>query len=849
MSGDTGSLTDRGTAMGVTIINPPGSANGTQDDDVFVINNFVEGLRSFDGLGGRDRFEMDRTQSGIGADIFVRSAAVPGSFQGEYSIWLVGETVEFFNMEDLDIVGTLGSDYMSINVNDSTVTRAVSFDGSLGNDRLYVDAVITGPLSFVVTDGLVASNIYSFTGFEQYGIGAGSGDDIITTGAGNDWLSGGAGINTLDGGAGDDSVSVANTAGFAQGGDGIDHFTAYSNSAESLTASIGNTLEVSGRTVAAGFERYTFSTGSGDDSITIRTSAIVYGVSGGAGFDRLTVDLSLLSLPPEIGEFISRVSLSTNGFEYPTPQLELWAYDQVFLDQIPVLRDFEQWSVVGTNGNDYFSVDTSVQSSSFFFDGNGGTDQFSVSYYRETGPLVIAIGADNVFHEYAASFANVEQYGISGSRGADRISTAGADISISGSDGNDQLSGGPGRDTLYGGRDDDLLNGGSGIDSLNGGDGNDTLVGGAGSDTMAGDLGNDRFYVDAAGDVVVEEADSGNDVVYTSVNYTLGALAVVETLSTANGAGTTPLVLVGNDLANVIYGNAGANSLFGQGGADTLVGFGGDDSYYVDVAGDLVSEAAGGGTDVIYASANYVLRPGTAVEVLSTSNGAGTTALNLTGNALANTVYGNDGANVLNGGGAADALAGFGGNDIYYVDTAGDLVGEAAGGGTDVVYASVSYALSPGSHVDTLSTSNGAGTAALNLTGNELANTLYGNAGANVLNGGGGADAMNGYGGADRFTFTTALGSGNIDRIGDFAPGSDKIVLGNAVFTGLVAGALAPGAFHVGAGAADAGDRIVYNPLTGALLFDADGLGGAVATAFATLRPNLALAATDFLVI
>jgi Ca2+-binding RTX toxin-like protein len=48
-------------------------------------------------------------------------------------------------------------------------------------------------------------------------------------------------------------------------------------------------------------------------------------------------------------------------------------------------------------------------------------------------------------------------------------------------------------------------------------------------------------------------------------------------------------------------------------------------------------------------------------------------------------------------------------------------------------------------------------------------------------------------------------------------------------------GALAAGAFKAGAAATDADDRIIFNNATGALLYDADGVGGTAAVQFATL--------------
>ena len=62
-------------------------------------------------------------------------------------------------------------------------------------------------------------------------------------------------------------------------------------------------------------------------------------------------------------------------------------------------------------------------------------------------------------------------------------------------------------------------------------------------------------------------------------------------------------------------------------------------------------------------------------------------------------------------------------------------------------------------------------------------------------------------------------------------------------------GTLAAAAFHIGAAAADASDRIIYNPASGALIYDANGTGVGGAVQFATLSLGLALTNADFVVI
>ena len=161
---------------------------------------------------------------------------------------------------------------------------------------------------------------------------------------------------------------------------------------------------------------------------------------------------------------------------------------------------------------------------------------------------------------------------------------------------------------------------------------------------------------------------------------------------------------------------------------------------------------------------------------------------------------------MINGAGGADVMQGFGGNDIYYVDNGGDVVNEAAGGGSDRVLTSASYVLTAGSEIELFTTTDTAGTTAINLTGNALAQNIQGNAGVNILNGGAGNDALTGFGGNDVFAFNTPLNaSTNRDTITDFsnvAGNNDTFNLENAVFTKLAATGVLNAAFFRSGGRA-----------------------------------------------
>lgn len=235
------------------------------------------------------------------------------------------------------------------------------------------------------------------------------------------------------------------------------------------------------------------------------------------------------------------------------------------------------------------------------------------------------------------------------------------------------------------------------------------------------------------------QADGGGkDTVKASISYTLGQH--IENLVLT---GTEAINGVGNNKANKLTGNSAANVLNGGLGKDTMAGGAGNDTYIVDNPGDVVSESSTLATeiDTVLSSINYTLRANVENLVLT-----GYGMINGSGNSLNNVLTGNSSVNVLNGGAGKDTMVGGAGNDTYMVDNTDDIVVELSALATEVdtVLASASYALS--ANVEKLLLT---GTAAINGTGNALANTLTGNSAANVLSGGDGADMLNGGAGAD----------------------------------------------------------------------------------------------------
>jgi Ca2+-binding RTX toxin-like protein len=533
-------------------------------------------------------------------------------------------------------------------------------------------------------------------------------------------------------------------------------------------------------------------------------------------------------------------------------------------------------------------------------------------------------------------------YALSGTPDPDVIYGYGGRDVVWGNGGDDEIYGGNDNDSLHGGEDGDRIYGGQGVDVITGdvgddelfgeegddfvyaGLGNDRLDGGTGADYMQGDDGDDTYYVDHTGDLISEFSGEGEDWVFSSITTTLTANTEVLALlgqAAINGTGNVlDNGIAGNDAANVlsggdgndeirgwfgndtihggghndglsgdwgddtlhgdwgadfIFGGSGQDQLFGGSGADWLEGGsdndvmeGGinDDTYVVDSAGDVVMELPGEGTDTVVTHISYTLPAH--VENLTIASGGN---LHGTGNGLDNAIVGGGGDNTLRGYAGNDTLIGDAGNDFmsggpdndtYYVESAGDVVAESQNEGVDTVNAGVSFTLPV--QVENLTLS---GSDPLNGIGNGHRNVIAGNAGNNVLRGEGDNDTLNGQAGADDLhggigTDTLTGGSGtddfvfdttitkirNVDLITDFSVADDTILLDDAVFSTLPAGALAASRFYAGSAARDADHRIIYDPQDGALLYDADGGGSVAPIQFARLDAGLALTHQDFVV-
>ena len=332
------------------------------------------------------------------------------------------------------------------------------------------------------------------------------------------------------------------------------------------------------------------------------------------------------------------------------------------------------------------------------------------------------------------------------------------------------VSGGSGDDTIYGNEESTIFAAGSGTNHVSGEEGNDVFILADGDDTYDGGLGLDTLDLSQSSlPATVHwygEAQADGIAHFTSIERIVGTdfddhiEGDIFDNDLIGGLGNDELIGFGNN--DLLEGGAGDDKLDGIGGIATAVyGRGNDvvgdplvEGVVVDLRLDLIAQdTRGAGIDTLVAITN-------AWGTNANDHFIGTNLANeLVGFGGDDVLYGLDGndkligglgGDVLVGGGGIDWLEGGLGNDVYYVDDAGDLTLEGELEGYDVVIASTSFAMKGWTEVLYL-----VGPDALNARGTNAANVIVGNDLANEIDGLEGADLLYGGKGDDTYFANT----------------------------------------------------------------------------------------------
>ncbi len=603
-----------------------------------------------------------------------------------------------------------GNDEFNV-INDNAVSGAAGQTDSLfgygGNDSIFVTRATAALATNVNMDGgdgddfielrggtlstALATNVAGLSGNTYLALGATSNDrnlDVVSVdgGAGNDRIVlTGVASATVNAGAGADIVSISlrgpstvNNYLLALGaGADIIQFGIGSNAAASTDVAVsGHTNRVTDFQVGATGDKFEMSSflNLGLTGYSANSNAFA---SGHLRLVQSGTDLLLQSDRDGSGTangFVTIFAIS-NGY---TGGFTAFNFDG-FISALTLTGFDGNDTITGATGDDVLSGgdgdDTLIGlAGNDTLDGGNGNDTLIGGIGDDS--LIGGAGADaasysdataGVTVNLALAGAQVTGMGSDTLTGIENLIGSAFDDILIGDAGANSIDGGAGDDIISGAAGNDKLYGGAGSDGLSGGLGNDLLDGGLGADFMNGGAGDDSYVVDNVGDQVAESASGGNDTVFASIDYTIGAAVenLVLTGTALNGIGNAlDNVLTGNASDNFLDGGDGADVLLGGFGADVMLGGQGSDIYEVDSVGDIVFESAGAGTaDNVFAYVDFAL--GTNVENLIMVYGNQRFG---TGNGGDNIILGNGQSNVIEGGAGYDTLIGGEGSDLFIIN-------------------------------------------------------------------------------------------------------------------------------------------------------------------------------------
>lgn len=683
------------------------------------------------------------------------------------------------------------------------------------------DDTLYGTTGSDTIDGLAGNDvIHGFDGDDS--LQGGSGDDEIRGNHGNDTITGGAGNDRLTGGAGNDVYLFS--AGHGQ--DRISNTDTSESRVDSIqfdaSVSVNNVsvkreaddliiftsatdfIRVENhfqdeKTETYGINRVVFADGT-VWSIQQLASMVLQGteqndhlqgytsddtINGMGGDDRVEAGLGNDVLEGGAGNdvliggkgndtYVFRAGFGQDeifNFDQEKNRMDVVLFEGIAPTDVTVFRDGDNLILATTSG-DRVSV-----RGHYLNDGNGWN---SINEVRFSNGTVWDIAQMQEFALRGTSGADVLQgYAsddeIRGLQGNDQILGAAGNDTLHGNEGNDQLDGGIGNDQLFGGSGndelkgddgDDVLRGEEGDDRLHGHSGNDTLIGGRGNDYMAGGDGDDDYY-HARGDGIDTINDhSGQTTIYVS------DLPLEEIYFRRDE--TTLVIRFTSSTDDEIRLENYFNPSTGLASYGLTINYGNSQSRTFsadDLNGEVLKPTPL--DDVIWGNTedNVVLGSSGADEVYGQD---GNDQLNggmgddkLYGNKGSDVLRGGEGNDLLNGGLDNDTMEGGVGDDIYVVDHVQDVVTENDAAGNDTVRSSVSYTMP--NHVERLELT---GEAYIDATGDARANKIYGNVGNNSISGLAGDDYLDGRAGDD--FLEGGLGNDYLDG----GSGTDRLVGG-----------------------------------------------------------------------
>ena len=411
--------------------------------------------------------------------------------------------------------------------------------------------------------------------------------------------------------------------------------------------------------------------------------------------------------------------------------------------------------IVGNAGNNLVTVTAGIDA----VNGGAGVDRLVVDYRLATGAVTgdstsnfaEAEGGGRAVTITAGTFEN---FTVLTGTGADTLTVG---------DGANVITAGNGANTITTGNGNNLVTGGVDADTITTGAGNDTIEGGAGTNTISAGQGF-NIVTGGAGADTITALDGGN---------TIDAGNGTNHVTTGAGADT---ILTGTG-ADTIVSGAQDDLITARGGADNVDAGAGSDRLIIDysamttnvlggvVSGTLAAGFTGHIEDQQTSQVDFV-----GVESFVITTGSGNDRV-ITGGG-ADTLTGGAGNDTLDGGAGNDVMTGGLGDDHFLIDSAGDVVIEAEGQGTDTVWISAVAAVTISANIEIVrmygagSQATGTNSAEQLVANAAVASTLNGGGGDDVLwgsllnntmNGGGGDDIMRGQGGGG--TWTGGLGN------------------------------------------------------------------------------------------